>query len=124
MDMGWFGLFLGWIPLSGWVVICGVIAAPLLYFGGPILLPIWRMLPAPVRVFLAGALAVFLAWAGGRYVGAKRERDEQASARDTSAPRHHGDPPDSRSETLRGPTLDPARAECQRAKDCAGLTAL
>lgn len=76
--MDWFGLLLGWVPLWAWIVLCGVIAAPILFYFGPVLLPIWNMLPRPIKLFFEAIVLALLAWAGGRYVGAKRERDEQA----------------------------------------------
>lgn len=75
--MDWFGLFLGWVPLWAWISLCIVAAIPILYFFGPVLLPIWRMLPTWLQAVFLGIGATLLAWAGGRYVGAKTERDEQ-----------------------------------------------
>lgn len=72
------------IPLWGWFIIIGVPIGALLYFFGPILLPIWRMLPLPVRVALIGVGAAFLAFMGGRAKGRwnaeeeERRRDAQA----------------------------------------------
>lgn len=76
--MDWFGLLLGWIPVEVWITILvlGTIAA--LYFLSPILIPIWNMMPTPVKVLFGGIVAALLAYAGGRYKGAKTERDEQA----------------------------------------------
>jgi len=75
--MDWFGLFLGWVPLWVWITLTVLAAIPILYFFGPILLPIWRMLPTWLQALLLGIGAAMLAWAGGRHIGAKRERDEQ-----------------------------------------------
>jgi membrane protein implicated in regulation of membrane protease activity len=75
--MDWFGLLLGYVPLWAWISIAVLIAIPVLYFFGPILLPIFRMLPGWLQATLIGIGAALLAWAGGRHVGAKRERDEQ-----------------------------------------------
>lgn len=65
------------IPLWGWFIIIGAPIAALLYFFGPILLPIWRMLPLPVRVALIGIGAAFLAFMGGRYRGRANAEEEQ-----------------------------------------------
>lgn len=65
------------IPLWGWFIIIGVPAGALLYFFGPILLPIWRMLPLPVRVALIGIGAAFLAFMGGRYKGRWNAEEEE-----------------------------------------------
>jgi hypothetical protein len=54
-----------------------VVIIPVLYFFGPILLPIWNMLPGWLRATLLGIGAALLAWAGGRHIGAQREREEQ-----------------------------------------------
>jgi len=88
--MDWFGLFLGWIPLWAWVSLVVLAAIPTLYFLGPILLPIWRMLPTWLQALLLGIGAVLLAWAGGRYAGAKTERDEQ-KRRDANALRNRAE---------------------------------
>lgn len=65
------------IPLWLWIVIVAVPAGALLYFFGPILLPIWRMLPLPVRVALIGIGAAFLAFMGGRYKGRANAEEEE-----------------------------------------------
>jgi membrane protein implicated in regulation of membrane protease activity len=72
------------IPLWLSLTICGAIAIVALYFLSPILIPIWRALPTPVKVGLGTALAVVIAILGGRYKGAKDERDKQA-ARDAQS---------------------------------------
>jgi membrane protein implicated in regulation of membrane protease activity len=65
------------ISLWGWLVIIGVPTGILLYFFGPILMPIWRMLPLPVRVGLIGIGAAILAFLGGRYRGRANAEEEQ-----------------------------------------------
>ena len=73
-----FDLFLGWVPLSAWIVVCVIVAAPILFYAGPVLLPIWRLLPSWLKALILGIGAALLAYAGGRYKGAKTERDERA----------------------------------------------
>lgn len=75
------------IPLWLSITICGAIAIVALYFASPILIPLWRMLPKPVQVFLGGLLAVTVAVLAGRYKGAKDERDK-AAMRDAQALRN------------------------------------
>jgi hypothetical protein len=72
------------IPLWGWLVIFGVPVLALLYFFGPILLPIWRALPLSVRVALLGVGAGILAYFGGRYRG-RANADEEQRRRDAEA---------------------------------------
>jgi threonine/homoserine/homoserine lactone efflux protein len=65
------------IPLWGWIVIIGAPIGALLYFFAPILLPIWRMIPMPVRLVLMGIGAAFLAFMGGRYKGRANAEEEE-----------------------------------------------
>jgi hypothetical protein len=65
------------IPWWGWVVIVGTPIGVLLYFFGPILLPIWRMLPLWLRAVILGVGAAFIAWMGGRHVGAENEKEKE-----------------------------------------------
>lgn len=65
------------IPLWGWVVIIGAPTCAALYFAYPILLPIWKMLPTPVKVVLGGLVAGFLAYMGGRYKGRANAEEEE-----------------------------------------------
>lgn len=65
------------IPLWGWIVIFGVPSIVAMYYLSPILLPIWRMLPIPVQVFLGAAGAALLAYLGGRYKGAHDKEEEE-----------------------------------------------
>lgn len=72
------------IPLWGWLVIFGVPSAVALYYLSPILLPIWRMLPAPLKGFLIAAGAALLAYLGGRYKG-RANAEEQERQRNAQA---------------------------------------
>lgn len=63
------------IPLWGWIVIFGVPTIVALYYLSPILLPLWNMLPTPLKVILGGAFAGLLAYLGGRYKGRKDAED-------------------------------------------------
>lgn len=82
------------IPLWGWFVIIGVPIGALLYFFSPILLPIWHMLPTPVKAALIFVGAVFLAFMGGRYRGRsnaeeeERRRNAEALGKRTEVDRH------------------------------------
>jgi len=71
-------LFLGWVPVWGWIALCIVIVAPVMFYAGPVIVPIWRMLPGWLQALLAGIGAALLAYAAGRYKGASTERNEQA----------------------------------------------
>ncbi len=65
------------IPLWGWFLIVGIPAGVLLYFFGGVLLPVWRLLPAPVRgVLIAIGVGAF-AYLGGRWKGRRNAEDEQ-----------------------------------------------
>lgn len=65
------------IPLWGWIVLIGAPIGALLYFFSPILLPIWHMIPLPVRVALIGIGAAFIAFMGGRYKGRANAEEEE-----------------------------------------------
>jgi membrane protein implicated in regulation of membrane protease activity len=65
------------IPLWGWIVIFGVPAIVALYYLSPILLPIWRILPMPVKAGLIFIGGLFLAFLGGRYRGRWNAEEEQ-----------------------------------------------
>jgi hypothetical protein len=72
------------IPTWGWVVIIGAPVGAALYFAGPILLPIWNMLPTPVKLLLGGMVAAFLAYMGGRARG-RWNAEEEERQRDADA---------------------------------------
>jgi len=65
------------IPLWGWMVIFGVPSIIALYYLSPILLPIWRMLPAPVQGILLAVAAAGIAFLGGRYRGRANAEEEE-----------------------------------------------
>ena len=65
------------IPLWGWLVIFGVPSIVALYYLSPILLPIWRMLPGPVKIGLAAVAAGVIAFLGGRYRGRANAEEEE-----------------------------------------------
>jgi hypothetical protein len=79
-----FSFLLDHIPLWLSLTICGAIAIVALYFASPILIPLWRALPTPVRRALEIILALIIAVLAGRYKGAKDERDA-AAKRDAQA---------------------------------------
>lgn len=80
-------------PLFVWLVLAGVIVIPLLIYFGPVLLPLWRMIPMPVRLFLMAVGAAIAAYLGGRYKGRanaeQAERDREANAFKTRAKVDH-----------------------------------
>lgn len=65
------------IPLWGWMVIFGVPSIIALYYLSPILLPIWRMLPAPVKGILIAAGVGLMAYLGGRWRGRANAEEEE-----------------------------------------------
>lgn len=87
------GCVIDHVPLFVWFIIVGAIVIPLLIYFGPILLPIWRMIPMPIRLFLAAVGAGILAYLGGRYKGRanaeQAERDREANAFKTRAKVDH-----------------------------------
>jgi membrane protein implicated in regulation of membrane protease activity len=72
------------IPLWGWIVIFGVPSIIAMYYLSPILLPIWRMLPTPVKGVLIAVGAGVLAYLGGRYRG-RANAEEQERQRNADA---------------------------------------
>lgn len=66
------------IPWWIWLVGALMCAGALFYFFSPILIPIWRMIPTPVRIALAGIGAALLAYFAGRNKGNDNAKaDEQ-----------------------------------------------
>jgi hypothetical protein len=65
------------IPWWGWVIAIAAPTVALLYFFYPILLPIWRVLPLPVKALLIGIGAGFVAYMGGRYRGRQNAEEEE-----------------------------------------------
>lgn len=72
------------IPLWGWIVIIGVPVGAALYFFSPILIPLWRALPTPVKAVLIFVGGLFLAFMGGRYRG-RQNAEEQERRRNAEA---------------------------------------
>lgn len=75
-DMIWNSI-IDHIPLWGWMVIFGVPGIVALYYLSPILLPIWRMLPPPVKGIILAVGAGLLAYLGGRYKGRANAEEEE-----------------------------------------------
>jgi len=65
------------IPWWGWVIIIAAPVGVLLFYFGPVLLPLWRMTPLWVRAVILGIGGIFIAWMGGRYEGRKNAEDEE-----------------------------------------------
>lgn len=72
------------IPLWVWLVISFGGVGALLYFFSPILIPIWRMLPTPVKGVLIALATGLLAYLGGRYKG-RANAEEQERRRNAEA---------------------------------------
>lgn len=72
------------IPLWGWLVIVFGVGGVILAYAYPVLLPIWRMLPTPVKAGLITIGALILAFLGGRYRG-RRNAEEEQRKRDAQA---------------------------------------
>jgi MFS family permease len=77
-------LILDHIPIWGWVIIVAAPIGAALYFFGPILLPIWRMLPEWLKALILGVGAAFIAYMGGRYKG-RYDADQADKKRDAEA---------------------------------------
>ena len=65
------------VPLWAWIVVVGVVAAVVLYFTYPVLAPIWAVTPRWVKASLGVLAALGAAFVGGRYAGAKNEKELQ-----------------------------------------------
>jgi hypothetical protein len=78
------------IPWWGWVIIVGAPIAALLYLFYPILIPIWRAMPLWLRAVILGIGAAFIAWMGGRKVGADHEKEKERQ-RNAEALRKRGE---------------------------------
>jgi hypothetical protein len=65
------------IPWWGWVLIVAAPIGVLLFYFGPVLLPLWRALPLWLRAVILGVGAVFIAWMGGRTVGRRNAEEEE-----------------------------------------------
>jgi len=65
------------IPLWAYLVGGALLVGALLYFFSPVLIPIWNMLPKPIKVVLMGIVAVLGAYLGGRYKGSQDEREAE-----------------------------------------------
>jgi len=72
--------FLDLIPVWVWIVVVAIMLAFTYQFWAPI----WLLLPRPVKIALGAVAALFAAFLGGRYKGAKDTRELQ-QARDASA---------------------------------------
>lgn len=75
-DMIWNSI-IDHIPLWGWFVIFGVPSIVALYYLSPILIPIWRALPTPVKGIILAVGAGVLAYLGGRYKGRANAEEEE-----------------------------------------------
>jgi hypothetical protein len=70
-----FDHFVNMIPLWVYITIAVLAAGALFYFFSPILIPIWAAMPKPLKIALGALGAILAAFVGGRYAGAKTERD-------------------------------------------------
>lgn len=69
--------FLSMIPLWVWIVMGLLIAAPILYFFGPIVFGIWRILPNWAKIVLGAVFSVFGVFVYGRHKGYKTYKEHQ-----------------------------------------------
>src|SRR6266540_3819634 len=65
------------IPWWGWVIIIGLPTGAALYFFSPILIPLWNMLPRPIKTGLILIGSGFVAFMGGRYRGRANAEEEE-----------------------------------------------
>lgn len=65
------------IPWWVYMVVGTLGIGALFYFFSPVLIPLWNMLPTPVKVALAGITAAFLAWIAGRNIGRRNAEEEE-----------------------------------------------
>lgn len=65
------------IPLWAWIVLVVAGGGVVLAYTYPILLPIWRMLPGPVKALLITVGVGALAFLGGRHKGRKNAEEEE-----------------------------------------------
>lgn len=63
------------IPLWVYITVAVLAAGALFYFFSPVLIPIWAAMPKPLKIALGALGAILAAFVGGRYAGAKTERD-------------------------------------------------
>lgn len=84
LGSSWIFNFIPW-----WVWVIAIVAAvgALLFFFGPILLPIWGAMPTWMKAILIGITGGFVVYAVGRNKGSKDERDMQRR-RDAQATQH------------------------------------
>lgn len=69
--------FIDQIPLWVYITVALLIAAPLLYFFGPIIATVWNVLPRWVKVALGFVAALFSAYVLGRNKAARNAKEEQ-----------------------------------------------
>lgn len=65
------GYVISAVPLWVWVMLGLLVIGLLFYFFSPILVPLWRMIPKPVKYVIYGILSLFGAFAYGRHKGFK-----------------------------------------------------
>ena len=69
--------FIDQIPLWVYIAVALLIAAPLLYFFGPILAAVWRVMPNGVKIAFGAIAALLSAYVLGRNKAAKNAKEEQ-----------------------------------------------
>ena len=65
------------IPLWGWIVIVVAVGGVVMAYAYPVLLPIWRMLPGPVKALLITIVVGVVAFLGGRNKGRLNAEEEE-----------------------------------------------
>lgn len=65
------------IPMWVWLTVSGCALGAALYFFSPILIPLWRVLPGPVKALLIALATAAIAFLGGRYRGRANAEEEE-----------------------------------------------
>jgi hypothetical protein len=78
------------VPWWMWVVGGMVVVGGLFAFFAPVLMPLWAMVPKPVKVALGGIIAVGVAFLAGRNRGTSDEQQREKE-RDAEAVHHRED---------------------------------
>jgi len=70
------------IPWWTWLIFAGVIAVPLLFYFGPVIIGIWNVMPRWLKISLGVTGSLFLSYFAGRNKASRdaKERERQLSA--------------------------------------------
>jgi hypothetical protein len=64
------------IPIWAWVVATLALAGVAWFYLGGVLLPIWNLMPKPLKIAIGGTLAAIGFYLGGRYRGRANAEEE------------------------------------------------